>query len=153
MYVGVNFWLWVLLKEKIRAGEKKHLQPCRAMGYTGPMRIETQREGENMNKIGFSIYIPYWVYLHAGTGKGITVSRRCAYNWLAHYGSRRRSMGRSEKNVMGVWCHFDSKGRCVGYSKRRLLLFRHFDKGEKPVGFTVNLGILRIHFLKKQRNG
>ena len=105
-----------------------------------------------MRKIGCSIYIPFLCFLHIGTGKGIHVSRCCGYNWLAHYGRGRRSKGRSEKNIMGIWGHYDPTGRCVGFTRRRLLVARHFDGNSNPAGFSLSLGILLVHFFKKGRS-
>ena len=102
-----------------------------------------------MRRVGFSIYIPFLAILHMGTGRGLVFSRCCSFGWLAHYGHKRRSLGRSEKNIMGIWGHYDPRGRCTGYSRRRGLLIRHFNDREEPMGATISLGILLLHFLKK----
>ena len=102
-----------------------------------------------MRKIGFSIYIPFLVLLHVGIGKGIRISRCCGSGWLAHYGRKKRSMGRSEKNIMNIWGHFDPKSRCMGFSKNKGLLILHYDGNSNRAGFSLVLGILLLHFLKK----
>ena len=102
-----------------------------------------------MRKIGFSIYIPFLALLHVGLGRGFRVSRRCTRGWLAHYGRKKRSMGRSEKNFMNVWGHFDSQNRCMGFSKVKGPVLLHYDKNSNRAGFSLVLGLLLLHFLKK----
>jgi hypothetical protein len=102
-----------------------------------------------VKRIGLSVYIPLLVLLHLGIGRGIRVSRCCGSGWLAHYGGKKRSMGRSERNLMNIWGHFDPKSSCMGFSKHKGLLILHYDANGDRMGFSLVLGILLLHFLKK----
>ena len=101
-----------------------------------------------MRKIGFSICIPRLGAIHFGVSNGIVASRFCKYGWYAHYGKRRRSVCRSEKNITGEWGHYDRRRNRIGYSQHVWFLkLQHFDKNETPIGSTYGRWIFPVHIL------
>ncbi len=105
-----------------------------------------------MKRICFSICIPRWVVLHCGEHNGIAVSRYNRYGrWYAHRSWKRRSLGRSEKNIAGRWGHYDSKGHCIGYSERTwFLAMKHFDREGNPVGSSYGRWIFYVHITQRE---
>ena len=104
-----------------------------------------------MSRICFSICIPHLVIIHIAVGNGIVASRYNRYGqWYAHCGRRRRNLGRSEKNILGDWGHYDGRGRCVAYSQRSgILSTKHYDECGKLIGRTYGRWIILLHVLKR----
>lgn len=101
-----------------------------------------------MKYISLSIRIPFWKTVHFAAGKQIGESRPACFKGLAHYDCFGHPRGKSSRNYIGEFIHYDQAGRCTGFSRRfGLYKIQHFNSRGFRIGHTIN--IANIAFLHK----
>lgn len=100
-----------------------------------------------MQKIRFSIKLPFLKIFHFDSWKQVSESRWGCFGWLAHYDHYGRYIGKSIRDFVGDLIHYDSSGKCSGYSRRSgFIKITHYNNRGLIEGKTYCVcGILFFH--------
>ena len=130
------------------------MQRCRPTdGSQTEVKLWTEERYRNMRRVCFSIRIGmrHHVIIHLVPIRGVICSWYNRYGCLyAHCGWKGQRLGRSEKNMDGVWGHYDKHGRLIGYSKQcNILKSVHYDRQGRLVGSTYGRRAILTHVFHK----
>ena len=100
----------------------------------------------------FSLRLPFGMYVHYAKGRRIGESRPAYNKGLVHYNHRRKLIVKTIRSFFGEPNHYDSQGKCAGYSRGKgLSKIIHFDRNGNEVGYTQHfLHLVYFHHVLKQ---
>lgn len=91
-----------------------------------------------MKKCCYSIRIPFVAIMHFQGIKLMGFSRKGCFGWLVHYDRKMQLIGRSERNIVGEWVHYNTPNCCVGFTRNGGdFVMKHYSQKCKRVGKSV----------------
>lgn len=98
-----------------------------------------------------SLRLPFGMYVHYAGGRKIGESRPAYDKGLVHYNRRRKLTVKTVRSFFGEPNHYDSQGKCVGYSRcGGLGKIVHYDRNGDEIGYTYHfLHLVYFHRISK----
>lgn len=99
-----------------------------------------------------SLRLPFGIYVHYAGGRKIGESRPAYDKGLVHYNCRKKLIVKTVRSFFGEPNHYDSQGKCVGYSRcGSLAKIVHYDCNGDEIGYTYHfLHLVYFHYVLKQ---